>query len=816
MYSYNKYDDLIITKYEPAPIPPDKLVDDGFIKVKGYLSGVLFPKLPAVLGKNSEYGITKWEIDSVISGRENITLNKNREITVKGNFFEEVKRGRLYTIFAKYTDDDVYGPFYSLMYINEEFAMGDRKQEKYFLSSILTSLQIKSLYETLADPFEAIKTHDVEALTKAHGIGKIIAGKIIDRYEANKDYSKLYVELTKYEFTPLFIQKLISTYRNPNKVIEVIKNNPYQLIYDVDGIGFKRADEIALKGGMSPKSQERLKAYIIYFLTTKAEEDGDSWVTAGETLVNIYTFFGGANEILEEYHDEDGNLVDTNINMAMTTLQNEKVITIEDNENKSRRRIYLSKYYILEKKIAANIQRLLNSENSFKYAEWEEDVKALEQRQGFDFDETQKAGIKLGLDSQVCFITGLGGTGKSTLVSGILSSLGNYNYAQCALSGKAASRLQEVTGQSGQTIHRLLGYTADGYFFYNKENKLPYDIIILDELSLVGGEIFLKLIEAIKDGAKLIMLGDLGQLESIGSLNLAHDFYQSDEIPTVELTTVHRQAAMSGIITSAHTVRYQQQLFDSSFTGNKIIGELKDMLLMVTNEISETREKVIEAFKNAYNGKVAKRDIMKIQVIAPIKERGDACVYNLNNDIQDIVNPLSPSDDYIECGVGSKKHRIHVGDKVMCIKNKYDTLDLYDRPCPIFNGWVGKVSEIFEDGSVVVDFPLAGGDVLIRRKDAPNILTLGYVSTVHKCQGSDYPVIIGCLDYATPPAMLTAPLLYTLITRAKKRCIIVAQNGAMRKAITTNTVPQKRTFMQEFLEEEYSDDIMDKLYTINK
>lgn len=177
--------------------------------------------------------------------------------------------------------------------------------------------------------------------------------------------------------------------------------------------------------------------------------------------------------------------------------------------------------------------------------------KKQENIQGWCFTEEQKQGIKLGLDNQVCFITGGAGTGKSSLVSGILESLKKYSFAQTALAGKASARLQEVTNKEGYTIHRLLGFKPPHDFKFNEDNPLPYDIIILDEISLVGGEIFLSLLKAIPNGCKLIILGDMGQLPSIGCMNLAFDMYNSKFITTIELTKVHRQAQKSGIITDS-------------------------------------------------------------------------------------------------------------------------------------------------------------------------------------------------------------------------------------------------------------------------
>lgn len=604
-----------------------------------------------------------------------------------------------------------------------------------------------------------------------------------------------------YGLTPNFLNKLIQTYKSPNMAIDVVKKDPYKLYYDMDGVGFRTADNIALKSGFDPKSVERVKAYIVYFLEDKAYEQGDSYVTAGELLINIYDYFGGKDEISVDETDEEGNIIGNNIANAIQELIHDDIIFLEDNEgSKSRRRVGLVKIKKLEETIAYHLKRLLNAPNHFNYDDWEDKVHKLEQKQGFDFAKEQLDGIELGLKSQVCLISGLAGSGKSSLVSGILASLPQCNFAQCALSGKAAARLQEVTGQEGSTIHRLLFQNTD----INSSDGpiLPYDIIILDEISLVGGEIFLDLIKAIPSGSKLIMLGDLGQLESIGALNLAADLFNSEVIPTVELKEIHRQAAMSGIITTAHDVRNQQQIFETSdYEGEVTLGELQDMTLDMHRGRDGIRENITKWFIKYFDNPLVQKDIMKIQIIAPVKERGDACVHNLNLDIQEYYNPVNLEDntDY-KMKMGSKDftYYIHKNDKVMCIKNNYSTTTTNGYNCPIFNGWTGIVKEMNED-YLIVYFPLAKADVILPVKIARGHLILGYASTVHKMQGSDYPVIVGAIDYTTPPKMLTNSLLYTLITRAKKMCVIVAETRAFNQAISTNFVSTKRTFLQEFL-----------------
>lgn len=497
-------------------------------------------------------------------------------LIVKGIYSEELDCHKDYTIIAKEIYDEQRGTQYELMFIGESLDLSKVKNQRGFLKSFLTDGQVDEMFKVLSNPLEAIENHDIAALKRVKGVGDYIANCIIERFEKNKDDCEVYIELDNFGLTPNFIQKLIQRYKNPHKVIEIVKQNPYQLSFDVDGIGFKTADDIAIKGGIQRKSPERIKGYINYILDNLGQS-GNSYITSGELTSYIFEEFGGRDNILDIYQDKNGCIIGNNINDAINSLKEENIIIVEDHEEKSQRRVYLKKYYDLEKEISEHLKRIANTENKFNYENWEEIVRQQEHKQGYQFTDEQIAGIKTGLDNQVCFITGGAGVGKSSLVSGILESLKDYTFAQTALAGKASARLQEVTGEEGFTIHRLLGFNPSLGFTFNEDNPLEYDIIILDEISLVGGEIFLSLLKAIPNGSKLIILGDMGQLESIGCMNLAFDLYKSKSIVTIELTKVHRQAQKSGIITTSQQIRKGQPVLEKKYTGIKTFGELQDM-----------------------------------------------------------------------------------------------------------------------------------------------------------------------------------------------------------------------------------------------
>ena len=774
------------------------MTDSNIIKIQARMNRILFPKYPNVLGENdNNFGIVSWNPVDVIEGEPHV--DSWGTIVIKGNYDEKIEYADDYIIIAKEVYSQERGLQYDLLYFAKDMDLSKVTNQKAFLRTFLSDIQIKEMYKVLENPLKTIEEHDVESLKKVHGIGNYIANCIIERFEDNRDNCEMYIELDKYGLTPKFIQKLVKKYSNPKKVIEIVKNNPYQLSYDVEGIGFKTADDIALKGGINKTSPDRIEGYINYILNEQAQE-GNSYITSGQLTSFIFDEFGGKENIFEVYRDEEGNITGNNISDAIEDLKNKRIIQIEDSEPRSQRRAYLQKYYQLEKDIAYHLKRIANAQNNFKYDTWEEVLKKQELKQGWIFTEEQKAGIKLGLDKQVCFITGGAGTGKSSLVSGILKSLKNYTFAQTALAGKASARLQEVTGEEGYTIHRLLGFKPPHGFAFNEDNPLTYDIIILDEISLVGGEIFLSLLKAIPNGTKLIVLGDMGQLPSIGCMNLAFDLYNSKFITTVELTKVHRQAQKSGIITDSLKLRNQIPVLEKNFVGEIVHGELQDMYYDISDTTETTRSRVMKWFKEKYESDLVK-DIMDIQILCPCKDRGDSSVFNLNLDVQAYVNPPSPDKkELIVKQFKGKEYALREGDKVMCIKNNYKVMG--ENKTGVFNGWCGILTEITDYGFHKVYIPMIHDTMTFSTSDLINGVILGYASTVHKYQGSSAKIIIGAFDNTTPPMMRTKELLYTLWTRAEKECITIAQNTALYSATKNSGVIDKNTFLVELLDGE--------------
>ena len=672
------------------------------VKVKAEIEGIRFYR--------DQWGIIVCSIDEVLKGE--YTGDRDRMV-FKGNM-PEPTLGATYIIVADYVEDPKWGEQYNIksIYSDVSFDKNDKSGKQKFLLNLFTPSQVQAMYEVYDDPFSILDAEDVEKLVQIKGCGIKTADLWIRKFKKNINIARIFVELEDYGLTNNMIQRLMNRYSSPDLVIEKVKTNPYVLVNEVDGIGWKRADEIALAGNIKPDSPMRISAYIIYYLNM-CGENGNSWITPDELLGAILDNLG------EEIPDE-------NITMAIRELGNK----LWWNEEKDK--IGLSKYYKIEYRVAEELIRIRDAESDIHCDNWKERIEHLERNQGWNFTEEQMNGIETVLNNNVTVIHGLAGTGKTSVVSGVLEALNNYSSVMCALSGRAASRMSEITGKTGYTIHRLLGYPKGDSeyqgFEYNQDCKLPYNLYILDEISMVDSRIFYYLLRAIPDGAKLICLGDSGQLEAIGCGNVAYDMIHSPEIPTIELTKIHRQAAKSAIITQSIAVRNSKQIVEKDWVGTETRGELQDLELHCYSDGSNTFYEIMENFSRLKAQKDF--DIMDCQIIVPIKTKGDACTYKINNTIQELYNPASKNKKEITRLSNNNPFILREGDKVI------NTINNYRLQTPIYNGNIGTIKSIgyneeLESRVITIDF-MGIGNVDVP-EDAWNGIELGYALTAHKC-----------------------------------------------------------------------------------
>lgn len=699
-----------------------------------------------------------------------------------------------YEISATEVENKKYGKQYQVNSINLYLPNGIESKEgqKEFLDIIFTKLQVKEMYEALDDPYMTLKDGDISSLVKVKNCGMKTAVAWIDKFKTYMPLSNAMKELSEYGLTETLLRRIVNHYKSSDIAVEIIQNKPYKLI-EVNGVGWHKCDEIAMKGGLKPDSPERIGTYILYYLQERANE-GYSYIPAdANTEIE--------NGIVSKTQ-KPINFIDTMIEFFGDDISDEALKGGLDYVNDQlwfsddRKFVGLKRIYDLEMSVAENLIRIRDGENDFKYSNWKDIIKQKEIDQGWEYNEQQIEGIKAVLENQVVVITGKAGTGKSSIVDAMIAVLQGYSYAQTALSGRAAARMAEITHEEGYTIHRLLGFPKGdrdhGGFVFHEDNKLPRDIIILDEVSMVDGELFNRLVKAIKTGSKLIMLGDTGQLECIGCMNIAADLIASKEIVSIELSQIHRQAANSGIITESIKAREGIQLIEKDWIGTEVRGKLNDLVLDCFSDKSNTFYKVMQhASSELEDG----TDIMDLMVIAP-SYKNESGVDNLNAALQSLYNPDSPEKKEVFVQKSSKAWILREGDKIINVQNDYYAKNKFT--AGIFNGNIGVVKNIDIDvNTIAVDFQDIPGIMILPKKNWKD-LELGYAITCHKAQGSQCKKVIVGLDFGSF-IQLSREWVYTAMTRAIDKCYMVAQNNALRYAISKNSISVKRTHLVKLL-----------------
>ena len=767
--------------------------EEKILKIECTLDRIFYPKYAKKIN-SGEFGI----FQAIVTKTLEDTEYPYEAIKLKG-ICPTVEYGTTYKVYCKLCEhNEKYGDTYELVYISKCIDISSKDKQKEFLKNVLNENLVDKLFDEYDDVIKLLEERDVKSLMKIKGIGNQVALKMIDEYEESKDYSSIYMELGQLGLTHTFIKKLVDFYHSPDTVIDVVRNNPYDLVR-VDGVGFKKADEVACKVGIGQYDIRRIKGFLLHHLNEQGE--------AGKSYLNY-------QELMKALYDTLGFVPEEVVNAtAKQMIDNEDVVVLENGT-----KIALKRFYDLEKNIMNELLRLqigrikviesdtdeFESElhkdyipKSFNIGNWETIIQRVEEKQGFTFTDEQKAAIKLSLDNHVMALTGLAGAGKTSTANGICSLYDNYNILACALSGKASVRITEATGLPASTIHRALGY-QNGQFMFNKDNKLAVDIVLIDEATMINGTLFLSLLEAIPTGAKVIIMGDVQQLTPIGNCQVFADILDSNVLPVVKLTKPHRQALMSGIIPTSIKVANQEQIFGNNFEGNEILGELKDMEL----DITSSKESMSDTIINHFQTEMAKyNDIMEVQVCVPMRLKGELSCYNLNTKIQNIYNPKFNDSKEIEIllekkNEDTKKYLIRVGDKVLNTKNNYKCTNVEGDTTPVFNGNIGIVKEIEDNGYCTIDF-VGIGEVVFSKTDSKN-LELAYACTVHKMQGSGFTSTIVGMDTGSF-IMNNSELLYTAITRAKKYCVLVGNNYAISKAIQTKEVKTKQTFLRDML-----------------
>lgn len=720
---------------------------------------IIYPKTKIESG---DFAIISTSLVKVIAGEKPILDKEFGTVTLKGNV-PAIKLDEEYTFTFNNPSENRYGTSYFITNVTKEVNLLDKKEVLGFLEIVSGEKTAKELIK-IENIYEKLMTRQSEELLKVKGIGEKRLESIYKKFDDLSDNSEAYSKLLPKGLTKERITNLCKVIKNPHLVVDLCFNNPYKLIDKVKGMGFIVADEIAEKCGYGDKAK-RVKYGIMHVLNTEAEE-GRTYLTSNQLMTKICEIskvdMDYVTPIIEELAKE-GKLV---LNETGTIISSKK-------------------YLDLEKSISLRIKDLMNSDTRIRSPrKWREIIQKMEEEQGWKHDEIQMQGIEKCLKNNVIVITGLAGTGKSTISNAVCEIFKDKDITMCCLSAKAAQRLNEVTGYPTSTIHKLLGIGKD--YGDRKTKKINTDILIIDEASMINGTLFEKLLYSIDNGTKVLILGDTGQLTAIGNCNVFADIINSGIVPTVQLKTVHRQGKTSAINSKAIDIRHQKRIFDYSFIGTIAYGEKQDLIAHVLE-----KEDMLGLVKEKFSQRLLDvNDVREVQVITPMKNRGEISTKTINLAIQEMYTDTSKK--YF---LGKEGVKIYKGDKVINTKNNYKSKDESDNITPIFNGSIGIVKKITEK-EVLIDF-IGIGVVVVKDVNFDNI-DLAYAITVHSSQGSQWRSTIVAIDILSYK-LLNVELVYTAITRAIENCDFIIQPSAMNMAIRTVENKNKQTLLKNYL-----------------
>lgn len=748
---------------------------------------LLYPKIAISEFKGGDFGIISVNTTKIIEGKIPNEMNISFDVepsyrlVIKGHI-PKIYFDKIYHVECECFNDEKYGLSFEVKNMNIISEITKQDEQRMYIEYALGEKKCNLLYSYLIDPYHTLLIKDFRKLCCVKGIKLSIAQKLIEKFHNKLNDAKNIVELKfKYELTDKMIDKLVEKYKSTDTILDNLRNNPY-IVMEIDGIGWKKADTMALQNNYPKSGEFRVRAYVEYYLNNLANNEGHSWITLNMLVASI-------KEAIPEVEKEKLAFF-----LKKWTGRSEYGLNPFLYYDEKTKRIGLLYYRNLEENICREIMRIKNSE-PYKYNKEELDkiISHCENKNGFKFTEEQRDAIYGCFDNNFVIITGKAGVGKTSIMEPISMYIKSQNMkiAQVALAGKAASNLSEVTGEEGQTIHRLLGYDPyTGDFYYGKDSKLDLDLIILDEFSLLGGQIFYSLIQAIPQNCKVIAIGDTAQLESIGMANLLKDCIDSNVIPYYRLSKIHRQASRSAIITESIKISNGEKIIGNCPV-NEVRGDLQDLKLYTYNSAEESRGAILKEYQYLLkNG----NSIDDITIIVPMRTRGDISCLSLNKSIQEIIN-CKPSASWSVTKDGYT-YTLKLGDRVINTKNNYDTCSVDGDMIPIYNGNIGKVVEIIPNEYIVVDFSQQGK--IIIPKECVSDIELAYAITAHKMQGSQNKCIIVGLDMSAY-VLMSKEWLYTAITRAKKYCILTGQISAIRKAITISRVNVKQNWLKELL-----------------
>lgn len=686
-----------------------------------------------------------------IGGRHDI-------VTVVGNLLS-VNAGEVLKLKGQWHNHPKFGEQFKIESYESVVPATVKGMEKYLGSGLIKGIgpvMAKRLVSKFGlETLNIIET-DIKKLLEVEGIGDKRIEMIQKAWDDQKEIREVMVFLQGQGVSPTYGAKIFKQYGKES--IKVVQENPYRLATDIFGIGFITADKIAEKLGIAKDSQIRAKAGILYVLDQLSDE-GHVYYPYEPLIEECKKILGVDKETIVK---------------AFGEIASDKKIIIEDLNKEeikeNNKAVYLAKFHVSEVGIANILKTLIQFPKTLRSFDKDKAIEWVQVELKITLAENQKQAVKESIDKKVMVVTGSPGTGKTTIINSIIRiyrRLGQ-RVLLAAPTGRAAKRMTEATGYEAKTIHRLLEFSPkDGGFKRDENNPLEADLIVIDETSMVDTILMYHLLKAVLKESTLILVGDVDQLPSVGAGNVLKDIIDSGHIPTVRLTEIFRQAKESLIIVNAHRVNNGQM---PMFTYHR--DHPQDFYFFEIEEPEKALEKIIELCKEKIPKKFAYNPVNDIQVLTPM-HRGVVGASNLNAELQKHLN--HSKDELIRGGKVLK-----IGDKVMQIRNNYDK--------EVFNGDIGRIIKIDrEEQEVIVDYD--GRPIPYEYSELDEIV-IAYAVSVHKSQGSEYPVVV--MPILTQHYMLLQRnLLYTGITRGKKLVILVGTKKAVAIAIKNNK-PQKR------------------------
>lgn len=720
--------------------------------VNGYVEKIKF--------RNEENG---YSILSVNSDGEEYVLVGTFPYISEGDFIEASGRSVEHPVYG----DQIQVETYELK-APEDSASMERYLGSGAVKGVGTALAARIVRRFKADTFRIIE-EEPERLAEVKGISEKMAMSISEQMEAKKDLRQAMMFLQEYGISMNLALKIYNEY-GP-RLYGIIKENPYKLADDIQGVGFKMADEIAQRVGIFTDSDFRIRSGIFYTLLQS--------VANGHTYLPKEELFAGASELL--------HVAPESMEKHLVDLQMEKKIVVKAQE------IYAAQYYYMELN-AARMLHDLNLRGSEPEGEIRKKLERICAEEQIEPDELQIQAVIEAVNSGLLIITGGPGTGKTTTINTIIRYFEQeeMEILLAAPTGRAAKRMTEATGYEARTVHRLLeltgipddsGSSSGMHFERNEENPLDADAIIIDETSMVDIYLMHALLRAVNPGTRLILVGDVNQLPSVGPGNVLRDLIASGCFNVVRLTRIFRQAAESDIIVNAHRINGGEQIPLGKPSRDFLFIRREHPDAIISAMITLIREK-LPGYVHA--------DPFEIQIMTPMR-KGALGVERLNSILQEYLNPKSP--DKAEREAGGVIYR--VGDKVMQIKNNYqiewEIRNRYGIPVDggtgVFNGDIGRIRSIntfaehltveFDEGKMV--------DYSFRQLEE---LELAYAITIHKSQGSEYPAVVVPV-HSGPRMLMTRNLIYTAVTRARS-CVCLVGIPETFQAMVNNEMEQRR------------------------